>query len=510
MQRLLSIGLLVAGLLGVGGCITTLHQQENDPRTLVRTEAGLLRGAKKEDGSVVFRGVRFAEAPIKQLRFAPPQAVKPWRSVKDARTSGAPCVQNDYGWNKDLAATGSEDCLFLEVRTHHLNQFSAKKPVMVFIHGGANRAGAGKGVVESQLGENKDLVLVSVQYRLGVFGFASHPALSAESGGASGNYALMDIVAALRWVRANIAQFGGDPDNVMIFGHSAGGQDTGLMLVTPSARGLFHKAALQSGTPQFGYAARTLAQNEALGVDLTKGFTRHDPASKAALNDLRAADANALQKAGDKLQPPINDAGFIWDQPTVDGKVLPRAPDDILAAGEAAKVPVIIGISAKEFGLYGGESAFDATLTARFGPKAAQVLPLYEATPPELGNRALALSDDLMFRCPALWLAESLTRSGNAVYFYQLETDQNAKVQHGSEWPFVFDHPRPLSVDSVWPPMGAYWRALSATGAPTVANQPAWPQFGADGHYLAFTPKGIETRQGLRSDICPHLLERHS
>ncbi|MEI9905605.1 MAG: carboxylesterase family protein [Asticcacaulis sp.] len=297
----------------------------------------------------------------------------------------------------------------------------------------------------------KDVVIVSIQYRLGVFGFLSHPALTAESGvGASGNYALMDQIKALQWVQANIAQFGGDPYNVTLMGHSAGGQDVGLLLTTPLARGLFQKAIEESGTPQFGFSARTLAQNEAMGVALAGQFSHAAPNSAQALADLRAALARDLQTAGDKLQAPLEDQSFIWDQATVDGYVLPRAPEEVFRAGEAAKVPLLIGVSARELTLADVSADYNKALAARFGASAGVVDAHDGHDDPLYGDRVMQLSTDILLRCPADWIARHMA---GPVYLYQLDVDRDGVVHHSSELNFVMNARPAGKDDGAWPPL---------------------------------------------------------
>src|SRR5262249_5056397 len=199
----------------------------------------------------------------------------------------------------------------------------------------------------------RGIVTVGVHSRLGPFGFISHPALTAESPQhASGNYGLMDQIAALEWVRANIARFGGDPRNVTIAGDSAGAQDVGLLLVSPLARGLFAKAIEESGTAQFGWPARTLAQNEAVGVDLQHLL------NASSLGAMRAASTAQVLAADSRLaSPSLNDQSYLWLQTTIDGRVLPAAPHDLYAAGFSANAPLLIGSNARELILPGGNGA---------------------------------------------------------------------------------------------------------------------------------------------------------
>ena len=479
------------------------------PGVIVPVTGGELGGEAWSDGTFAFKAIPFARPPVGSLRWTAPQDVGAWQDVHFSKTSAPGCLQADYGWQTKISQDSSEDCLYLEIRTPSLNR-SARKPVMVFFHGGANRAGAGEGTISSDLGKS-DVVLVTLQYRLGVFGFLSHPALTAEQNGASGNYALMDQIKALQWLHDNIARFGGDLDNVTIFGHSAGGQDVGLMMASPLAQGLFHKAIAQSGTPQFGFAPRTLSQNEALGIRLAEQFSP-DPADSAqALADLRKAPAIALQQAGDKLSPPMEDTGFIWDQATIDGRVLPKSPADIFRAGEGAKVPLIIGVSARELMRADVNASLYGAIATRFGDERGKVMRFYkldiDKTPkadPVLGDVPLQLSTDLMLRCPADWMARQVTAAGQEAWLYQLDIDADPKadVHHGSELSFVFnDRPKGVKEDH-WPRLMDYWVQFARTGYPNRKGLDDWPHYGRKGRYIEFTRKGSRIEDGMRADIC--------
>ncbi|HTM80952.1 carboxylesterase/lipase family protein [Asticcacaulis sp.] len=485
------------------------------PDVIVPVSGGQIGGEAWSDGTFAFKAVPFARPPLGDLRWIPPQDVPAWEGVRFSKDSAPGCLQADYGWQTKISQASSEDCLYLEIRTPSLNH-GAKKPVMVFFHGGANRAGSGEGTISSDLGR-RDVVIVTLQYRLGVFGFLSHPALTAESANhASGNYALMDQIKALQWLRDNIASFGGDPDNVTIFGHSAGGQDVGLMLASPLARGLFHKAIEESGTPQFGFAPRTLVQNEALGIRLAEQFSQEPADGAKALAGLRHAPAMALQQAGDKLSPLMEDAGFIWDQGTVDGYILPKSPAEIFKAGEGAKVPLIIGVSARELMLADVSASLYGAIATRFGADRGKALRFYkldiDKTPKRdevLGDVPLQLSTDLMLRCPADWMARQVTAAGQQAWLYQLDIDADPKadVHHGSELSFVFnDRPKGVKEDH-WPRLMDYWVQFAKTGDPNRKGLDDWPHYGRKGSYIEFTRKGSQTEDGMRSDICA-LLDR--
>lgn len=480
------------------------------PDIVIATTAGRMGGEKLWDGSHVFRAVPFARPPVGDLRWRAPQDPLPWQGVRYRKESASACLQVDLGWQSEMAKASSEDCLYLEVRSPDTH---GKLPVIVFIHGGANRAGGAAGTVMAGFAP-KGVVIVSIPYRLGAFGFLSHPALTKEQGGASGNYALMDQIKALEWVRDNIAAFGGDAGNVTIVGHSAGAQDVGLLLTSPLAKGLFHKAISESGPPQFGLPPRTLAQNEAIGVELAGKISMSPPDSAQALADLRRQPAISIQELTDTIPPPVEDASFIWLQAIVDGKVLPRAPQDVFRAGEAARVPLIIGVSAQELGLHGGEANIYKAVYAAFGAGRFKAMSFYridKGKPPKadplLGDTAMQISTDIMMRCPADWTAGQMTRAGNAAYLYHLGVDKDAKIHHGSELNFVMN-PRPKGqADDRWPPLLDYWVQFAKTGDPNAPGLPRWPVYGDDKSYIDFTTKGPYARTELRGPVCS-LLDR--
>ncbi|CAN5424510.1 carboxylesterase family protein [soil metagenome] len=487
-----AIGLIALLALGAGG-----GPAFADDGVILPVTGGTIRGEAQGEGAV-FRGVPFAAPPVGNRRWKPPGPVAPWAGVREATASGAPCLQRSYGWNARDAADSREDCLYLDIRTPTLKA-AARLPVMVWIHGGANRAGSARGTVESSLVE-QGVVLVSIQYRLGAFGFLSHPDLTAEGGGVSGNYALMDQIAALRWVRDNIARLGGDPGNVTLVGHSAGGQDVGLLLVAPSARGLFHKAIEQSGTAGFGLPPRGLAQNEELGQDLARAVGASD------LAGLRAASGQAVLDAADGLKPPIADDSFVWLQTVVDGAVIREEPAKTLAAGRQARVPLIIGNSASELSLYGGPTNAQGWIKAEYGSGAGQTLAFYGIMGAALvsGQTADQIATDTGFRCPAIWVAARQVEAGAHVCRYELgvAAPGSGAVRHGSELPFVFDAPPAGSDQTTWPRLQAYWANFARTGDPNGAGLTPWPTAGERGVMLDFTPSGPFPARGGHEALC--------
>ncbi|HWA00405.1 MAG TPA: carboxylesterase family protein [Caulobacterales bacterium] len=474
-----------------------LAQQE----PVVRTALGSVRGELREDGTSVFRGMPFAAPPVGVLRWRPPQPASSWRGVRAATRPGAACAQNSYGWNEADARRSSEDCLYLDVRTPRLGA-GARLPVLVWIHGGSNRAGSGGDKVLASF-PLRGIVMVGVQYRLGAFGFVSHPELTAESTErASGNYALMDQVAALKWVRTNIAAFGGDPSNVTIVGDSAGAQDVGLLMVSPTARGLFAKAIQESGTAQFGWPARSLRENEEIGLQLQRLLGAH------SLRDMREASTAQILAADLRMSSAtITDQSYLWLQAVVDGRVVPAPPHDLFAAGLSANVPLLLGSNARELTLPGGADQAEAYLRMAFGPREALARSLYAfggVADPRLGDAYEQLANDVTFRCPTVETARLQARRGRAVYQYHFdhaEPDGSA-VRHSGELAFVYDD-LPVSPRDRRITMQAYWANFARTGDPNAQGLPRWPRFQErERAYLEFSDDGPRAKTNLRGEIC--------
>lgn len=470
---------------------------------VVRTDDGPIRGEAVDRGGAVFRGIPFAAPPVGALRWRAPQRPRPWRAVRETVAEHPACPQLAFGdWNRSAAAGSREDCLFLDVRTPALRP-AAKLPVLVWIHGGSNRAGSGGGTVESRISD-QGIVLVSVQYRLGALGFLSHPALSREQGGRSGNYGLMDQQAALRWVRRNIAAFGGDPARVTIAGESAGAMDVGLHMLSPGSRGLFRQAIAESGTAGFGTAPRSLAANEAVGTLIAR---RAGLPAGASVVQLRALPMAAVLKADQDVDvPDLADDSFVWLQAVVDGVVVPDTPARLLVRGRINPAPLVIGVNAKELTLHGGLPAAVATVRREFGAQADRALPLYGLAPggtpvtdPRLGDVTEQLAADLTFRCPAIAVANALTRRGGAVWQYQFDyAPPGGTVSHASELGYLFNPPKPGQ-----PPLQAYWLRFVKTGAPDGPGLPHWPAYDPVGRsYMAFEQDGPVARRSLRQAIC--------
>lgn len=469
---------------------------------LVTIQSGPIIGARGADGRAVFRGVPYAAPPVGPLRWRPPAHPVRWTAPRDATRSAPGCPQVDYGWNHAAATPQSEDCLYLDVATPALAP-GLPLPVMVWIHGGGNRAGGGAGTVDSAI-VKRGVVLVSIQYRLGALGFLSHPALSAEGGGASGNYALMDQIAALRWVRRNVARFGGDARNVTIFGESAGAQDVGLLQLATAAAGLFDKAIEESGTAGFGLPPRSLTENEAIGEAIAREAGAPD---HATADQLRALSAAALVRASQGVDVPrLDDDSYIWLQAVIDGNVLRETPAVTLARGGGAHVPLIVGSNARELTM---GSTVDRMIAAGFGANAPAALRFYGfngATPPaadpRLGDLATQVADDITFRCPAGVVATATARAGAPVWRYDFDYQAPGKgpVTHGSEIAYVLGNG--LDVPGA-PDLASAWVRFAAAGDPNGTGLPRWPRFTlATPAYLHIGQTGSVPAIGLRAPLC--------
>jgi para-nitrobenzyl esterase len=479
-----------------------------DPHVTVT--GGTLEGsALSGTPGAVFRGIPFAQPPVGELRWRAPRPRAPWNGVRAATEAGPPAAQAAAGWNDAMAAASSEDCLYLDVWTPALKP-DAPLPVMVWIHGGANTAGAG-GFDPVYAGTHlitRGVVLVVIQYRLGLFGFLAHPELTAESPhNVSGNYAILDQIAALQWVRDNIGRFGGDPGNVTIFGQSAGSMDVIALMSTPLSRGLFHRAIAESGAPGPQMSV-PLAEAEKRGAEIAGKLAA--PAT-GAIAALRARPAKELLAAGQ------NTSAL-----TVDGWVFPEATTTLWAEGREHAVPLIIGTAAIEFPAGGTPDGIRQMIRSMLGGEASRAVALYgldrdPLPPPDplYGDIAEQWGSDL-FRCPAILHGENHARAGHAVWQYQFDRaiPPQPKVGHSGDLPYVFGNfdlksgnlvgqygsaDRELS-DAIQ----TYWTNFAKTGNPNGVGAPEWPRFDAGSRrYVEFTTDAkIVTAANQRGAYC--------
>lgn len=459
-----------------------------------KTDSGRVKGAV-QNGVVSFKGIPFAQPPVGELRWRPPQAVKPWTGVRPAVEYASDCMQKPFpGDAAPLGTPPAEDCLYVNVWAPEKAP-SKKMAVMVWIYGGGFvNGGSSPAVYDGSQFARRGVVLVSFNYRLGRFGFFAHPALTKEgAGGPVGNYGYMDQIAALQWVKRNIAAFGGDPSNVTIFGESAGGGSVLTLMTSPMAKGLFHKAIVESGggrTLLLGprYLDKPGPQGqpsaEAVGVAFGKsvGIPGEDAAALAALRKLPADQVVAGLNMASMNTP-------TYAGPMVDGKVVVESPAEAYAAGRGAKVPFMAGANSADIGFAFAKSKDE--LFAPLGPDAAKAKALYDPDGSlPLQRVAMTFAADQMMVEPARFIVRTLAALGQPAYHFRFSyvaesmRKQWPGAPHATEIPFVFDtvaarYGKDLaeSDKAAAQAANAYWVNFAKTGNPNSAGLPEWPKY---------------------------------
>jgi para-nitrobenzyl esterase len=465
---------------------------------LVKTDKGMVQGALTNGQQVrAFKGIPFAAPPVGKLRWQPPQPAAKWKGIRPAADFGSHCIQSSSYPDMIFHDPGpSEDCLTLNVWTP-TNAKPGSLPVMVWIYGGGFVAGGtSENRQDGQFLAARNVVVVSMNYRLGIFGFFALPELTAESPHhASGNYGLLDQTAALQWVKTNIAAFGGDPNNVTIFGESAGSNAVSAQMASPLAHGLFAKAIGESGGALYGSSGLSFPSRES--IEQRNAAFDQAVFGNATLADLRKLTAdNILKGATTKTTPPPPRFG-----PVVDGYFLPDSIPNIYAAGNQAHVPLLAGWNADETR---GEvllaktkptaASFSATAQTEFSDNAQKFLAVYPATTDEeafvsAGDFA---SDRFIDYSTWRWLEAHVATGNVPVYRYRLDLgnpgDKNHLALlgafHSDDIEYVFGtlDSRP---EAVWRPedrkladqIGSYWTNFARTGDPNGADLPKWPTY---------------------------------
>ncbi|SEE54629.1 carboxylesterase/lipase family protein [Jiangella alba] len=496
---------------------------------VVRIDAGRLRGTVADD-HVRYSAIPYAAPPVGERRWRPPAGVRPWRGVRDAMTPSPYCPQGGM-----QGVVGQEDCLYLDVTVPARAGRGDRLPVLVWLHGGGFTSGGAREYDAARLATAGDVIVVSVNYRLGALGFLSAPALDT----AGGNYGLMDQAAALRWVRRNASRFGGDPGNVTLAGQSAGARSVCAQLASPDARGMFDRAIVQSGAcdnpvpdlaaaQAFGERATAdlgCADADATGTAAADASgTAADAAGTAGTAAFAAGTADVagclrdvapeqlvrvLARAGTDLTSRVADGP--WN-PVAGTPSLPVQPGDALRDGSAARVPLLTGAARDEMRAFVvGETVtaddHRAAVTGLFGADAETVLAEY----PPGDDPAVALATVLtdwggrIGACPALRTADAAAVH-QPVYAYEFAEDSREVVDgfpmgafHGLELSYLWD------LDMAWdpyPPLDAdqqrlsatmidYWTAFARTGDPNGPGRPVWPEFGATGAVLGLSSAAV-------------------
>ena len=449
---------------------------------VVETTTGAVMGVD-EDGYRTYFGIPFAAAPVGDLRFAPPEAPEAWDGVRDATEFGAVCPQaSAFSWV--AVQDTDEDCLVLNVWAP---EDTTDAPVMVWIHGGGFMFGAGH--LPTYWGHElakKGVVVVTFNYRVGPLGFLAHPAIG------TGNWGLMDQQAALRWVQDNISEFGGDPDNVTIFGESAGAVSVCTHLVMTGAKGLFHRAIMESGVCGI---SDTPEQANVLGGQFAATVGCADATDAAAC--LRAVPAADVVQALPMAKALFFGGGVKWG-PAVDGALITGQPAVQMFMGQGVRVPTIIGANKDEGTLFvhwagGGmdPAALDALIGGFAGDRLDEVLAAYpEADYDSVDARAADILGDATFVCTGKLAARILATGGTPTWMYHFTREVENPIFdglgafHTAELPFVFgnglyefDATLPGDAQPLVDEMQGYWTRFAATGDPNGAGAPEWPAY---------------------------------
>lgn len=472
-------------------------------RLVVHTRSGPVRGEVVGEASQ-FLAVPYAAAPVGNLRFRAPQPVPSWRGVRDATEPGAACVQF-AAFGIEPTARRSEDCLNLDVYRPGQARPGARLPVIVWIHGGGFVQGTGTEFSGRATAELTGAIVVSINYRLGALGYLALPGLDAESREGSGNWAVLDQIAALRWVQDNAVAFGGDPRKVTVSGQSAGSISVCALLASPSASGLFSRAVLQSG-PCNLLTAPPLADAQARGAEYAARVGCTDAAS--ALACLRAATPEALVAAGIG-----SGAGELSPATPVSGtRTLPVSPNEAITSGRWNKVPLVIGSTRDEGKLFALNQAgmtpeqYVAAVRAQFGPVAEQVLTRYPlaayATPFHAWS---ALVTDPSWACGTAASAAVMARQV-PTYQYEFDDPQSPPLRgldlpgldtgnaHSAELAYLYEYVqqgRPFTPEqeALATRMKRAWAAFAWTGTPNAWGLTYWPQVGEAERVLKFQPR---------------------
>ena len=485
---------------------------------VVDAPAGAVRG-ETADGVNAFRGVPYALPPTGWRRWRAPAEMPRWSDIRDATRFGPACHQPTARGTSIYASaeppTMSEDCLSLNV---WVSEGAHDAPVLVWIHGGALTTGAGSESMYdgARMAASQGMVVVSINYRLGVLGYLAHPELSAESRqNISGNYGVLDQIAALRWIETNIAAFGGNPDNVTIAGESAGALSVMYLMASPQAHGLFDRAIAQSAymisTPEL--RSRRYGDPPAEGV----GIWLQTQLGLSNLADLRAMDPQALTTAS--LQK-----GYMpWG--TIDGQVLPEQLVEIFDRKAQAPVPLLVGFNEGEIRslrvlappVPTDAAAYEEAVRSRYGDLADAFLALYPSS--DIAASILAAPRDALYGWTAERLARRQTALGQPAFLYLFDHGYPAADEadlhafHAAEIPYVFgtanrapprwpavpDTPVERGLSAA---MMAYWGSFARNGVPAAPGQPDWPAFGQARAYMAFEEGPV-----ARARIMPGMFE---
>lgn len=456
----------------------------------------------EEAGIQIFKGIPYAAPPVGALRWKPPEQVAAWTEPRAAQTFGFDCLQNRPGWDKSQSNMAmSEDCLFLNVWTPVSEGEPKALPVMVFVHGGGFVIGSGsQSVFDGGALAKRGVVVVTFNYRVGRFGFFAHPELTAEAAGkATGNFALMDQLAALKWVQENIGSFGGDSTNVTVFGESAGGGSIASLMIAEESEGLFHKAIIQSGSGRIKWAPMKSLGKDSGAESAGVAFAAKQKINPPALETLRKLSADEIlgEVSFSKLKSKI------YSGPMIDGVLVDQNFVDAFVEGRQHKIPLLIGFNSGELSHLGAVPKFVIGRSIKKGLKPH--IPEIRAAYGSGKEMSRNLINDWGFSEPAWTMAKAHTEAGATAFLYEFDyvptslKNKYAAAPHASELPFVFDtldkYLDDLSAQDreVARRMADAWVQFARTGSPVTADLPEWqPQDSASSSLMRITQWGGE------------------
>jgi len=455
---------------------------------VIKVEGGNISGTQNSTGDIhIFKGIHFAAPPVGALRWKAPQPVIAWSGIKRCIAFGPSPMQNTphpFGpWSEEYLIPGepvSEDCLYLNVWTG-AHSSGEKRPVVLWIYGGGFvSGGTAVPVYDGEAMAKKGIVFVSANYRVGIFGFFTLPELTEESAHqTSGNYGLLDQISALKWIKKNIAAFGGDPENITIAGQSAGSWSVNYLVASPLCKGLFQKAIAESGAQFVGQKAPVLKEAETAGEKLEKSLNAN------SLEELRKMPAEKLLKSSWSLNTPV-----------IDGYVLPQTIAETFSEGKQNNVPLLTGWNQDDglaFGKMPAPEEYKNQAEKRYGTDAVQFLSLYPGnTDEEVAASTKALSRDQIFGIQNYsWANQQAEKSKFPVYLYRFARKLPATGEyekygafHTGEVAYAWDNlnfvkrcpwqPVDYSLENI---MSSYWANFISTGNPNAKGLPPWPEY---------------------------------